>query len=188
MILTSTYHRFTKDIKIKRLVIPMKMSSITLIAAVDNNFAIGSKGSISWMGEMKSDMKHFISKTSGKPVIMGRKTFDSIGFPLKNRLNIVLTKSTQFKHGGVTVAHTIDEAVSIAGSGDIMIIGGAEIYKEFMGIADRIILTHIDTQMDEPDAFFPELNKKEWVIADTVDGHCDADNVHNHSFVTYERT
>jgi dihydrofolate reductase len=162
--------------------------TVSLISAVDSNMAIGVRGEIPWIGKMKADMRYFVKRTMGKPVIMGRKTFDSIGGHLKGRQCIVLSTNKQFQHEGVLVAHTVEDALSLANGDDIMVIGGGDIYRLFVGVADRVFLTHIETAITDADAFFPDLGKSEWVVADVVVGCVDVDNIYEHSFVTYERS
>lgn len=133
---------------------------ISLIAAMDRNSVIGKDNSLPW--KLSADMKRFKELTTGKPVVMGRKTFESIGKPLPNRINIILTRDKNYKAQGCTVAHSIKEALKDVDENDeVMIIGGAQIYKEFLPIANRMYLTLIDKDF-EGDAYFPEYNKNDW--------------------------
>jgi dihydrofolate reductase len=138
---------------------------MNLIVAVDNNWAIGKDNKL--LMNLPGDMKFFRTKTSGSVVIMGRKTLESFpgGEPLKNRINIVITKNDSYEKEGVIVAHSIDEAVSIAKTYDkeIFVIGGASIYAQALSLCDYAYVTKIYKSFEEPDSFFPNLNNnKNW--------------------------
>jgi dihydrofolate reductase len=134
---------------------------IILIAAVDQNLAIGKDGGIPW--DIKEDLKFFKEKTQNSAIIMGRATFDSIGRPLPKRKNIVMTRSPQNREGVVEVA-SAEEAINEAKifSKTINIIGGEYIYKEFLPIATKLIITEVDLDIDSPDAYFPKWSTEEW--------------------------
>ena len=133
---------------------------ISLIAAMGKNRVIGKNNSIPW--KLPADMKRFKELTTGKPVIMGRKTFESIGRPLPNRKNIILTHEKNYKAEGCIVVHSTLNALKAAeGNEEVMIIGGEQIFKEFLAMANRMYLTVIDEDF-EGDAYFPEYNQKEW--------------------------
>lgn len=137
----------------------MKISSI--VAASENN-AIGKDGGMPW--HLPDDLAFFKKHTSGHPVIMGRKTFDTLGKPLRNRANLVLTRDVNFQVDGAEIFHDIEQAIEKAkqlDSEEIFIIGGANIYKQSMDYCDRIYLTRVHSTF-EGDAFFPELNMDEW--------------------------
>lgn len=135
----------------------------TIIAAVAENMAIGKDGDIPW--HIPEDLEHFKEKTSGHPVVMGRKTFESLPEdfrPLPNRTNIVLTRSEMDKKG-IKVAKSLEEAYSIAEEIDdkVFIIGGASVYEQVLPEADRMILTEVKKEVDG-DTFFPEFDREEW--------------------------
>ncbi len=133
-----------------------------LVAAVADNGVIGRDGDIPW--RIPEDMKHFRAVTSGHTVVMGRLTYESIGRPLPNRTNIVVTRSPGWSAEGVTVAAGVDEALAKAraGAGDVMVIGGAQIYQATIGAADVQILTEVH-QSPEGDTFYPRFDPAEWV-------------------------
>lgn len=134
--------------------------TISIIAAMGKNRVIGKGNSLPW--NLPEDMKRFRELTLGKPVVMGRKTFESIGKPLPNRKNIIITRDKEYNAGGCIVVHSADEALKAAGeSMEIMVIGGEQIFREFLPKADRLYLTFIDKDF-EGDSFFPEYNKNEW--------------------------
>jgi len=137
---------------------------ISIIAAVAENGVIGRDGGLPW--RLPEDMKRFKALTMGKPVIMGRKTFESIGVPLPGRPNIVITRSRDFSAKGVHVVHgfkdALDKASSLVGDGDeIMVIGGAEIYRSALAFASRLYLTEVHEAV-EGDARFPDFERRRW--------------------------
>ena len=133
---------------------------ISLIVAASTNHVIGAKGELPW--HLSSDLKRFKSLTMGKPIVMGRLTYESIGRPLAGRQNIVITRQAGFEAAGCDVVHSIDAAIeAAAGAEEIMIIGGSHIYQEFLPRADRIYLTRVQADV-EGDVFLPDLAVDEW--------------------------
>ena len=136
---------------------------IILIAAVSKNKVIGKQGGIPW--KIKEDLSFFKEKTLNSPIIMGRATYNSIGRPLPNRLNIVMTRSAKNTEG-VTEVTSVEKAIEAASvnkeSSKVYIIGGENIYKEFLPIAHRMIITEVDLYIKDGDTFFPEWNISEW--------------------------
>ncbi|WP_332066255.1 dihydrofolate reductase [Bartonella sp. CB189] len=165
--------------------------SVYLIAAVAKNGVIGCKGSMPW--HLSTDLKRFKSLTVGKPIIMGRKTWDSIGRPLPDRLNIVITRNRKFTAEGAVICHSLSQACSVAkkfafknGADAICIIGGGEIFQQGLSIADKILFTEV-LDFIEGDSFFPVFDKEKWVITQTQyipDGDKDS---HPTRFIIYER-
>jgi len=136
---------------------------IILIAAVSKDKVIGRQGGIPW--KIKEDLNFFKEKTLNSPIIMGRATYNSIGRPLPNRLNIVMTRSAKNTEG-VTEVTSVEKAIEAASvnkdSSKVYIIGGENIYKEFLPIAHRMIITEVDLYIKDGDTFFPEWNISEW--------------------------
>ena len=139
---------------------------ISLIVAVAENGVIGAGGGLPW--RLSSDLKTFRRLTLGKPIIMGRRTFQSIGKPLDGRDNIVVTRDPFFEAAGVSVVASVSEAITLArvlattrGAEEIMIIGGADLYAATLTLADRVYLTRVHAKPDG-DRHFPELNDKDW--------------------------
>jgi dihydrofolate reductase len=139
---------------------------IALIAAVAENGVIGSGGDLPW--RVRADMRHFRAETMGKPVIMGRKTFESLGRPLDGRWLIVVTRNKDFNADNVDVAYNLVEAMRLAeirarehGADEIVVAGGGEIYAEVMPRADRLSITHVKVS-PEGDTHFPAIDLKEW--------------------------
>ena len=133
---------------------------ISLIAAVSANGVIGRGGELPW--HLSDDLKRFKQLTLGKPIVLGRKTFESIGRALPGRQNIVLTKQSEFVADDCDVVSSVDAAIAMAGdAGEIMVIGGSEIYTLFLPLAERIYMTRVHTDI-EGDARFPELDDDQW--------------------------
>ena len=134
---------------------------IVLIAAVDMNLAIGKDGTIPW--NIKEDLKFFKEKTENTAIIMGRATYDSIGRPLPNRKNIVMTRSIQGREG-VSEVSSAEEAIeeALEYSKTVNVIGGEFIYKEFLPLATKLLITEIKLEVDSADTFFPEWEKSLW--------------------------
>jgi dihydrofolate reductase len=133
---------------------------ISLIVAASTNNVIGNDGELPW--RLSDDLKRFKAVTMGKPIVMGRKTFESIGRPLPGRQNIVITRQEGFVADGCDVVQSTAEAVAVAGAADeMMVIGGSQIYAAFLPIADRVYLTRVHAEV-EGDAFFPSLDEAVW--------------------------
>ncbi|MCI5046636.1 MAG: dihydrofolate reductase [Aquisalinus sp.] len=139
---------------------------IALVVAAARNNTIGREGNLPW--RLSDDLQWFKKVTTGKPVMMGRKTFESIGKPLPNRDNIVITRNHSFAHDDVTVATSLEDAIAIAeafalarGSEEICIIGGGTIYADALALAAKIYLTRVDADVDG-DTYFPVLAEDEW--------------------------
>ena len=158
---------------------------ISLIAAMGKNRAIGRNGKLPW--HMPADLKYFRDKTKGKPIIMGRKTFDSMNNkPLPKRTNIIITRDKDYKAEGAIVVHSADEALKAAGKAEeIMVIGGQGIFEQFMPIADRIYLTVIEGNF-EGDAYFPKYGG-EWKEVSREKHNADEKNPYNYDFIILEK-
>jgi len=157
---------------------------ISLIAALDKNMLIGADNGMPW--HLPADFKHFKEITMGKPVVMGRKTFESIGRPLPGRQNIVISRKG-FSADGVKTADSIDSALQlVSDEEEIMIIGGANIYKQMIEKADRLYLTHVDA-VCEGDAWFPEYKKDDWNIINELFVKKDEKNNFDFNIISYER-
>lgn len=157
---------------------------ITIVAAVAENGVIGKKNALPW--HLPADLAHFKQVTMGKPIIMGSKTYQSIGRPLPGRKNIVLSKQNR-KIKGVEVVHSVKEAIFAAGNvPEICIIGGSYVFREFLTIANRMILTKIHTKIDG-DIYFPKYDENEWNESNREDYESDEKNPFNYSFITLER-
>lgn len=134
------------------------VAKIILIAGIGKNRELGKGPELVW--RLSNDLKRFRGVTRGYPIIMGKKTFDSIGRPLPGRVNIIVTRDTTFQHDGCVVVHSIDQALETArslGTKKIYVIGGGEIYKQTLPHADQLDLTRIDAEDKDADVFFPEF-------------------------------
>lgn len=155
-----------------------------MIVAYDKNRAIGANGDIPWLGKLPADMKHFRELTTGHAVIMGRKTYDSIGRPLPNRQNIVLTREDK-AIDGVDVVHSLEAAYGAATSEKVFILGGAQIYEQALKDTDQVFATEIDT-ISDGDVFFPTLGD-DWAETERENYSSDENNQFDYSFVTYTK-
>jgi len=156
---------------------------LTLVVAMDAQRGIGIENRLPW--HIPEDLAHFKRVTLGHPIIMGRKTFESIGRPLPGRRNIVVTRNPDWSHAGVEVAGSLDAAVALAGDGPASIIGGAQIFAEALPLAHRLTVTDIERTY-RCDTFFPAIDPAVWSAVAREEHRSAADDV-AFSFVTYER-
>lgn len=161
---------------------------MNLIVAVDNNWGIGKDNKL--LVSIPADMKYFRTQTKDSVVIMGRKTLESFpgGEPLKNRTNIVITKDENYKKDGVVIVHSVDDAVKVAKSYNkpIFVIGGASIYAQLLSFCDTAYITKISHSFDEPDSYFPNLDKMEnWEVSEQSE--TEIYNGMFYKFVTYKQ-
>lgn len=160
---------------------------ISAILAMSENRVIGKNNQLPW--HLPADLTHFKTLTTGHPIIMGRKTYASIGKPLPNRTNIILTRDTTFKADNCLIVHSPQQALEQATnreSKEIFIIGGAEIYQQLMPYTQRLYLTLVHDTV-EGDTFFPPLNPTEWQELAREDYASDEKNRHDYSFITLAR-
>ena len=158
--------------------------TISIIAAVAANRVIGKEGDLPW--HIPEDLKYFKRITMGKPVIMGRKTWETLDEPLPGRKNVVVTRQDDYKAAGAEVVHNLDDAMKAAGGAqEVMILNGAGIYEAALPRADRMYLTHIHEAF-EGDTYFPEFNRNNWEVVERTESET-ADGELTYSFVVYER-
>jgi dihydrofolate reductase len=163
------------------------VSDITIVVAVARNGVIGRAGQLPW--RLSSDLKRFKADTMGKPVIMGRKTFESIGKPLPGRRNVVISRSTDFAPDGVTVVRSLEAAIAAAREDapvEVAVIGGGGVFAEAMAIARRLRVTHVLADV-EGDTFFPEIPSQDWRAISTQDVPAGPNDVYPTRHVVYER-
>lgn len=156
---------------------------LTIVVAVDARLGIGVDNQLPW--RLPEDLAHFKRVTTGHPIIMGRKTFDSIGRALPNRRNIVITRNRGWKHEGVETVGSLQEALTLVREVPACVIGGAQIFREALPLTGRLIVTHIEKVFD-CDTFFPPIAAGEWKEV-TRESHYSPENGCNFSYVTYER-
>lgn len=161
--------------------------AISLLVAADEANVIGNNNQLPW--HLPADLKYFKARTWGMPVVMGRKTFESIGKPLPGRTSIVITRNPAWAFEKVLVAHTFIEAIAIGqslGVKEIFVIGGAEVFKTAMPQAARIYLTRIHHRF-EGDVFFPEVSTEDWQLVKSHSHQPDEKNLYKHTFEVWER-
>lgn len=161
------------------------MTKISIIVAAAENDVIGKDNRLLW--KLSNDMKHFKELTTGYPVIMGRKTYESIGKPLPNRKNIIITRDKDYIADGCTVVNSIESALeSAAGSDEVFIIGGEQIYNSFWNKADTIHLTRVHTTI-EGDVHIPAISSEQWKEISRSCHAADEKNEYDHTILTYIR-
>lgn len=156
---------------------------ISLLWAMDKNRGIGLNNELPW--RLPEDLKYFKRVTMGKPIAMGRKTYDSIGRPLPGRENIVITRRQGLTIEGCTVIHDVKELVKRK-EDELFVIGGAEIFKEILPYADRLYITEIYEEF-EADTFFPEIDLTDWELIQSNPGIKDEKNPYDYEFFVYQR-
>ena len=160
---------------------------ITMIACTEMNYGIGdSNGNL--LFDIPKDLAHFKSITTGRIVVMGRKTWESLPKkPLPKRKNYVLTNDKNYVANGAKLIHSIEEVLELSKKHDIYIIGGGELYNQFMEHADRLIMTHVHEINIDARVFFPNIEVREWKLVKATKHDADEENPHNFTFATYER-
>ena len=158
---------------------------ISLIVAMDQSGVIGADGALPW--RLSGDLRHFKAITMGKPLIMGRKTHESIGRPLPGRHNIVLTRQEGYTAEGCTVVHGLEDALAAcAGAEEVMVMGGAALYAQFLPRAERIYLTRVQAEVSG-DTHFPQFDENAWNQVERRDHPADERNEYPYSFLVLER-
>jgi dihydrofolate reductase len=158
---------------------------LSIIAAMSVNRVIGSNNDLPW--RLPADLKRFKSLTLGHPLIMGRKTLESIGQPLPGRTTVVITHQVGYAPAGVLVAHSIEQALEIAaGDDEVFVAGGGQIYQQLLPRADRLYLTSIHEEF-EGDTNFPEFEESDWKLISEEDYAPDEKNPYPYTFLIYER-
>jgi len=159
----------------------------SLVVAASTNNVIGKDNRLLW--HLPNDLKFFKNTTWAMPVVMGRKTFEAVGKPLKGRTNIVITRQKEWTASGVTTVPTIQEATKAAGATDakeMFVIGGGEIYRETLKTADKVYLTRVHALL-EGDTFFPELSESAWKLFSNLDFPADDKHAYPYSFQLWVR-
>ncbi len=158
---------------------------LSIVVAMDSNRLIGKDNGLPW--HLPADLAFFKKLTTGNTILMGRKTFDSIGRPLPNRRNIIITRNAEIEITGCEVVNSIEEALSLAqGETEVMVIGGAKLYQQILPIADRLYITQIEGEFDG-DIYFPSYNEAEWSQISLDSREPDEDNQHKCHFITLDR-
>ena len=163
----------------------MSVPTITLIVAVADSGVIGRDNTLPW--HLPEDLKRFKRLTMAKPIVMGRRTFESIGKPLPGRENIVVTRDTNYRHEGVTVVHDVDGALRAAGNApEIMVIGGAELFRALLPRAARIHLTRVHGNI-EGDVVWPALDERNWRVVEREARSADEKHAYDMTFEVWEK-
>ncbi|MGP4071895.1 dihydrofolate reductase [Piscibacillus sp. B03] len=157
---------------------------LSFIVAMDENGVIGKDNDLPWY--LPNDLKYFKEVTSGHNIIMGRKTFESIGRPLPNRKNIILTRDKTYQADGCVVVHSMKELESYLQEDEVFLIGGAELFNIALPRADRLYITRIHDTF-EGDTYFPNIDLTKWELIEQTPGKTDERNVHDHTFLIYKR-
>ncbi len=161
---------------------------VSAIAAYSKNRVIGIENQLPW--HLPADMRYFMRTTKGHHVLMGRKTYESMGVPLKNRTNIVVTSNPYYVGSGLVVVHSIKEGIDFArnnGEEELFIIGGAEIYKQSLPLLDKLYVTEIDLEVSGGDAFFPAFSRDEWMLESKQDFKPDQKNKYPFTFFVFKK-
>jgi dihydrofolate reductase len=159
--------------------------NLSLIVAVDENNGIGKNNQLPW--HLPADLKHFKNLTTGHPIIMGRKTFDSIGKALPNRKNIMVTRQKDLQIEGVEIVNSLDEALKLCkNEGEVFIIGGSQIFDQSFPIANTLYLTRIHEVFDA-DTHFPGIDKNIWEEQERTEHQPDEKNAFRYTFISYAK-
>jgi dihydrofolate reductase len=159
------------------------MSMLNIIVAMARNRVIGVDNQLPW--HLPEDLKHFKSLTMGHHIIMGRKTYDSIGRPLPGRTTVIVTRDPGYTMGGCLVAHSLEQAIALsAGDDELFFVGGASLYEQAMPLAERLYITEIQSDY-QGDAHFPAIDRRRW--SETAREHHVTDAGPAYDFVTYDR-
>jgi len=162
------------------------MKTIKAIVAVDENGAIGRQGDL--LCHLPADMRHFKEVTMGHSIVMGRKTFESFPRrPLPGRQNLVITRSAGWQYPGVTVAHSLEQAIALAETDTVFIIGGAQIYEQALPVVDVLHLTLIHARWASADVYFPALDPNQWQEVEREHHTSDHRNAYEYDFITLKR-
>lgn len=157
---------------------------IALIVAIDQNNAIGKDNQLLW--HLPKDLSFFKNVTSGNAIIMGRKTFESIGKALPNRRNIVISTQKDLQYAGAEITSSLNAAIELVGNADCYIIGGGSIYQQSLTLVDRLYITKVADKFDA-DTFFPTINWDEWTLVSEEEHHADEKHAHAFSFCVYDK-
>lgn len=158
---------------------------ISIIASIGKNKELGFRNQLLW--HLPDDLKNFKEITSGHAIVMGKKTFESIGKPLPNRKNIILTRDKNSKADGCIIAHSVNDVLDLIKDEDeTFVIGGGEIYKLFLPLADKLYLTEVETSL-KADTFFPEFDKTGWILKSSIKHSKDEKNQYSFAFNVYDK-
>ncbi|MBC7412390.1 MAG: dihydrofolate reductase [Bacteroidia bacterium] len=161
--------------------------NISLVVAFDNNFAIGNNNDLLW--HLPNDLKHFKALTTGKTIVMGRNTYESIGKPLPNRTNIIISRNTNYEAKGCIVVNSLDAAIAYSKTmnvDELMIIGGGQLYMQSFNLCTTLYVTHVNCAT-VADVHFPIIDYSQWNIVSSDAHEVDEKHKYNYTFVTYTK-
>lgn len=156
-----------------------------IVVAQDKLNGIGADNDLLWQRDLPADLRHFKEITTGGTIIMGRKTFDSIGRPLPNRENIVVTR-TPFELEGIICVSSLDDAYRVASNENVYVIGGGQIYAQALADVDRLYVTYVDAEFPQASVFFPQIDLTQWQEISREHHDADEKNKYEYDFVEYE--
>lgn len=162
--------------------------TLSIIVAISTNNVIGTDNQLPW--HLPADLQYFKSLTVDHPILMGRKTYDSIGRPLPKRTNIVITRDQSFHHDGLQITHSIDEAIDFCRAkkfDEVFIIGGDTIYNQTIHLADKLYITRVETHIENGTAFFPLIDMNQWKLISSEARKSDEKNTMDMIFEVYEK-
>ncbi len=162
--------------------------TLSIIVAISTNNVIGTDNQLPW--HLPADLQYFKSLTVDHPILMGRKTYDSIGRPLPKRTNIVITRDQSFHHDGLQITHSIDEAIDFCRAkkfDEVFIIGGDTIYNQTIHLADKLYITRVETHIENGTAFFPLIDMNQWKLISSEERKSDEKNTMDMIFEVYEK-
>lgn len=159
---------------------------ISLIVALDKNGVIGKGGTLPW--HLPADLKRFKELTLGHHVIMGRKTYESIGKPLPGRTNVIVTRQHDYKADGCRIVHSLDAAFMTSQQDpESFVIGGGDLFEQAMRFAEKIYLTQVETSVDDGDTWFPTIDRERWKLIERVECEADEKNHYRYAYLTYAK-
>ncbi len=160
--------------------------TISLIVAIDNKFGIGKNNQLLW--HLPNDLKYFKALTTGKTIVMGRNTHESIGKPLPNRTNVVVSRNANYIAQGCVVVHSLTDAVQYAqanATNELMIIGGGQLYQQALPLCTTLYITHVDAEVQGADVFLPTIDFTQWQLVSTTPHQSDDKHQYPYTFATY---
>lgn len=166
----------------------MSKAELHIIVAIADNGAIGLKGDMPWGRNLPADLRHFKETTMGYPIVMGRKTFESLPKgALPGRQNIIVTRNRDYSATDATIVHSLEEALEVAEGERLFLIGGGELYRQGMDLADVLHITLVHHEWHDADTFFPELDIDIWECTSIEEHEADERNLYPYSFTTWRR-
>lgn len=163
-------------------------TELIIIVAIDESGAIGLEGDMPWKRHLPADLKHFKEATMGYPIVMGRKTFESLPKgALPGRQNIIVTRNTEYRQEGAEVVHSVEEAIKVATGEKLFLIGGGELFRQGIDAADELYVTIVHHTWDNADTFFPDIDIQKWKCVKNEYHEADERNLFPYSFTIWQK-